>query len=152
MHIVLSMRMLQDGYYFMIQPQSAVTMWLALEPANLDNGCLRYVRDSLAGGLRKHDYSGVMGFSQCIVDYDSSVEDEMTMCAEPGDLIIHHSLMVHRAERNNCADRSRKAVGAIFYGVSAQVDQVKYELKQQEIRERAAMLEGQTKSSVGLSL
>ena len=56
----------QDGFYFRIKPQRAVTGWLALDPADESNGCLRYVRGSADGPLRPHGFSGVLGFSQTI--------------------------------------------------------------------------------------
>ena len=34
----------QDGYYFMLEPNEAVTMWMALEAVDEENGCVRYVR------------------------------------------------------------------------------------------------------------
>ena len=67
----------------------------------------------------------------------------MVMAAQAGDLIVHHAAMIHRAPANLTSDRSRKAVGAIFYGASARRDETKYEERQQEIRERAALLKGQ---------
>jgi len=137
----------QDGYYFMIEPQQAVTMWLALEDADDANGCLRYVRGSKQRGMRPHSFSGVMGFSQTISDYDESASgdgaEEMLMAAKAGDLIIHHSLMIHRAPPNGCAERSRRAVGAIFYGKSAKLDQAKYDDRQLEIRAREKSIKGQ---------
>lgn len=36
----------QDGYYFMLEPNEAVTMWMALEDVNEENGCVRYVKES----------------------------------------------------------------------------------------------------------
>ena len=42
------------SYYFMITPQSAVTMWLSLDDADEANGCLVYVKDSASGPLREH--------------------------------------------------------------------------------------------------
>src|SRR5690606_18348879 len=36
----------QDGYYFMLKPSVAVTMWMALEPADEENGCVRYIKGS----------------------------------------------------------------------------------------------------------
>jgi phytanoyl-CoA hydroxylase len=112
----------QDGYYFMTEPMRALTMWLALDHADEANGCLRYVRGSASAGLRKHEYSGVVGFSQRIVDFDAGGADgarEVPVCAAPGDLIIHHAMQIHRAERNSTADRHRRAVGAIFCAQAA---------------------------------
>eukprot|EP00927_Polykrikos_kofoidii_P071975 TRINITY_DN68154_c0_g1_i1.p1 TRINITY_DN68154_c0_g1~~TRINITY_DN68154_c0_g1_i1.p1 ORF type:complete len:296 (+),score=34.12 TRINITY_DN68154_c0_g1_i1:65-952(+) len=144
----------QDGYYFMINPQIAVTMWLALEPADEENGCLRYVRGSRSRGMRPHDFSGVMGFSQRITDFDetcpSDTSEEIVMVAQPGDLIVHHCLMVHRALPNRSLTRHRRAIGAIFYGESAVRDEDAYAKRALEIRKRAAKLDGQSEASVGL--
>lgn len=66
-------------------------------------------------------FSGVFGFSQTITDYDPAAENEIVMAAAPGDLVMHSSLMIHRAGRNRTEKRSRMAVGAIYYGESAKV-------------------------------
>ena len=137
----------QDGYYFMIEPQSAVTMWLALDDADEHNGCLRYVAGSVRKGIRPHDFSDIVGFSQRITDYDNATDNdtahEVLVRARPGDLVIHHSLTIHRAEPNRTEARPRRAVGAIFYGVSAQVDPTRVAQRQSQIRQRAAQLKGQ---------
>src|SRR5574338_1119697 len=44
----------QDGYYFMLDPQQAVTMWLALENVDEENGCVKYVKGSHLKGMRTH--------------------------------------------------------------------------------------------------
>merc|ERR1712039_181127 len=117
------------------EPQQACTMWMALDAADERNGCLRYTLGSAARGLRHREYSGVMGFSQAIVDYGRVDElHEVAIEAQPGDLVVHHSLMIHRAGRNETSDRNRRAVGAICYGVSAKLDRVAYEKRQLEIR------------------
>merc|ERR1712046_351330 len=94
------------------------------------------------------------GFSQKISDYDLDGKDgneEMVMSAQAGDLIIHHSMLIHRAPANRSHSRSRRAVGAIFYGESAKLDQEKYDQRQLEIKQRQAQLQGQTECSVGLA-
>tara|TARA_R110002049_G_scaffold93815_12_gene231611 strand:+ start:1168 stop:1539 length:372 start_codon:yes stop_codon:yes gene_type:complete len=60
----------QDGYYFMLSPNEAVTMWMALEPVNQENSCVKYVKGSHKYGLRSHGRTGTLGFSQGITDYD----------------------------------------------------------------------------------
>ena len=65
------------------------------------------------------------------------------MRARPGDLIVHQSLMVHRADANRSGERHRRAVGAIFYADSHRVDRPRWEARQAEIATRAALLEGQ---------
>ena len=44
-------------------------MWLALDPVDAKNGCLRYVDGSHTRGYRKHAKSQIQGFSQGINDF-----------------------------------------------------------------------------------
>lgn len=113
----------QDGYYFMLKPSLAVTMWMALEPADEENGCVKYIRGSHLTGMRPHGRAATLGFSQQILDYGpKDIAQEISMRAQPGDLLIHHSLTIHCAGGNNSATRSRKALGLIYFGLSAKED------------------------------
>jgi phytanoyl-CoA hydroxylase len=38
---------------------------------------------------------------------------------KPGDLLAHHSLTIHRADKNNSDNRTRKALGFIYYAEKA---------------------------------
>jgi phytanoyl-CoA hydroxylase len=138
----------QDGYYWCHVPvpgrESGVTMWLALDDADEGNGCLRYVRGSSHVELRPHGFSGIIGFSQTITDYGEHDKDaEMVMCAQPGDLLIHNATLVHRADANASEERTRRALGAIFFSESAVVDEGTFEARKAEIARRAAQLCGQ---------
>jgi len=114
----------QDGYYFMLNPSVAVTMWMALEPADDDNGCVKYVKGSHKKGLREHGRTKTLGFSQGIVDFgtEEDMKDEVSFPARPGDLLVHHSLTIHRANGNTTSNRTRKALGLIYFGESARED------------------------------
>jgi len=70
----------QDGFYFHLNPCSAVTGWLALEPVDEENGCVRYVRGShKCDTFRPHGYTGLIGFSQGITDFGTE-EDNRRRC------------------------------------------------------------------------
>ncbi|WP_375583444.1 phytanoyl-CoA dioxygenase family protein [Cyclobacterium xiamenense] len=114
----------QDGYYFMLKPMSAVTMWLALEDVDEENGWVSYVKGSHKKGMRTHAATQTVGFSQGIVDFGSpaDLKDEVHVPAKPGDLLLHHALTIHRAAPNTHPERSRKALGWIYFGESAQED------------------------------
>lgn len=114
----------QDGYYFMLEPMSAVTMWLALEEVDRENGWVSYVKGSHKKGMRPHGTTQTEGFSQGIVDFGqpSDLEDEVFIPAKPGDLLLHHALTIHRAAPNIHPERSRKAMGWIYFGESAKED------------------------------
>jgi phytanoyl-CoA hydroxylase len=104
----------QDGYYFMLEPNEAVTMWLALDPVDESNGCVRYIPGSHRRGMRPHGRTELLGFSQGIVDYDSVDRDaEVPVVASPGDLLIHHSMTIHRADAN-ASSRNRRALGLMY--------------------------------------
>lgn len=114
----------QDGYYYMIQPVEGLTMWLGLDRADAENGGLRYVKGSHKLGLRPHARTQTLGFSQGITDYGIAydVDNEVMYTAEPGDLLVHHALTVHRADGNVSADRPRAALGFVYLSDQAKAD------------------------------
>ena len=116
----------QDGYYFMLNPMAAVTFWLSLEDVNEENGWVSYVKGSHLKGIRAHSKSQTLGFSQEIQDFGTplDLENEVFMPTNPGDLLLHHALTIHRAAPNTSINRSRKALGLIYFGESAKEDLV----------------------------
>jgi phytanoyl-CoA hydroxylase len=114
----------QDGYYFMLKPMSAVTMWLALEDVDAENGWVSYVKGSHKLGMRHHAFTDTLGFSQGIADFGTpaDLEKEVFFTTKPGDLLVHHALTIHRASPNTSEHRTRKAMGLIYFGVSAEED------------------------------
>lgn len=68
--------------------------------------------------MRAHGASGVLGFSQSILDFGNAFDRENTMSfpCKAGHLIAHHSLTTHWADGNVSKDKSRQAMGAIYYG------------------------------------
>ncbi|MDQ3174895.1 MAG: phytanoyl-CoA dioxygenase family protein, partial [Acidobacteriota bacterium] len=127
----------QDGYYFMLEPNEALTMWLALDEVDEDNGCVRYVSGSHLFGLRPHERTDTPGFSQGIPDYGPEDElREVSIPARPGDLLIHHCLTIHRADVNK-SNRTRRALGVIYYSLNAQEDEERLREYQSELAKQA---------------
>jgi phytanoyl-CoA hydroxylase len=125
----------QDGFYFMLDPCEAVTMWLALEEVDEENGCVRYVPRSHTQGMRKHGRTETLGFSQGIVDYPTPADSasEIAFPAQAGDLLAHHALTIHRADHNQSQTRSRQALGFIYYSERAQEDAAAHQAYQEEL-------------------
>lgn len=125
----------QDGYYFMIQPCNAVTMWFALDEVDEENGCVRYVPGSQRQPMRKHSRTTTLGFSQGIAEYPtpSDSEREIAIPASPGDLLVHHAMTIHRADANRSADRSRRSLGFIYYDQQASQDEVAHAAYQRRL-------------------
>ena len=125
----------QDGYYFMLAPCKALTMWLALDHVDEENGCVRYVRGSHRSGMRSHSRTTTLGFSQGIADYPSSgdLDKEVTAPASPGDLLVHDAMTIHRADANVSTTRHRRAIGLIYYAASAKEDAARHQAYQQQL-------------------
>jgi phytanoyl-CoA hydroxylase len=130
----------QDGYYFMLDPCEAVTMWFALEDVDEENGCVRYVRGSHRRGMREHARTKTLGFSQGIADYptDQDREAEIAFPARRGDLLVHDAMTIHRADGNRSATRTRRALGFIYYSERAREDAEAHAAYQRRLAEEMA--------------
>jgi len=123
----------QDGFYFMLEPNEAVTLWLALDDIDEQNGCIRYVPGSHRRGMRPHQRSDVVGFSQGLPDYsEEDLASEEPVRAQPGDLFAHHSMTIHRADANP-SERRRAALGFVYFADSAMEDADRAERYRQEL-------------------
>lgn len=127
----------QDGFYFMLDPCEAVTMWFALDHVDEENGCVRYVRGSHHHGMRDHARTQTLGFSQGIIDYPTEQDRaaEVAFPAKPGDLLVHDALTVHRADGNRSATRTRRALGFVYFSERAKEDTVAKAAYQQRLTE-----------------
>lgn len=131
----------QDGHYFMLQPCHAVTMWMALDTVDEENGCVRYLRGSHLDGMRPHERTQTLGFSQGIANFGRNETREEVACpAKPGDLLAHHAMTVHRADANASRTRTRRALGFIFYGESAREDKAAHQAYQKNLADEMSAL------------
>ena len=112
----------QDGFYWCRKPNSACRLWIALDPVGLENGCLWYSRGSHLKGIRPHQPSGKLGFSQGIGDFDPNVEDAVPIELNVGDAVCHHSATVHWTGVNTTS-RHRRALTTVSYGASTVRDE-----------------------------
>ena len=83
-------------------------IWIALDRADEENGCLRYVK-----GTHKLDLPGKMG-----LDFDADSEGAFAVQADPGDAAIHSTLTVHWSEPNR-SDRPRRAISYFYWAASS---------------------------------
>lgn len=117
----------QDNFYFCHSPPQVLTIWMALDPVDEENGCLRYVRGSHRLGIREHNRTKTLGFSQGISDYaDADREREVPILMQPGDVTIHHGNTIHRANANRSAVRHRRSFAMVFKGISCRRDEAAF--------------------------
>ncbi|HEV2294448.1 MAG TPA: phytanoyl-CoA dioxygenase family protein [Tepidisphaeraceae bacterium] len=108
----------QDGYYFMLEPNEAITAWLALDFVDERNGCMRYIAGSHRQPVRPHTRTQTVGFSQGISYGPDDFATEVAVTAQPGDLLVHHSLTIHRADANR-SERPRRSLGFVYFAARA---------------------------------
>lgn len=112
----------QDGYYFCLVPNEAITFWVSLDDVDEENGALHYVAGSHKVGILPHKPSSVIGFSQGLAAADlSEFGEERTCPVKRGDVLIHHSRLIHLAGPNT-SSRQRRVMGQVYFAERAKVD------------------------------
>ena len=95
-----------------------------------------YVAGSHRRPIREHAESQTYGFSLGIDDYGpADVENEVAVPAKPGDLLLHHSLTIHRADANN-SPRQRRSLGLIYFAARAKPDEEAHKRHQQKMAQK----------------
>jgi phytanoyl-CoA hydroxylase len=113
----------QDGFYYSLTPNEALTIWIPLDDVDHENGALHYVKGSHKRGMLSHTASNVLGFSQRLPGVNTAeIGEEVTCQAKRGDCLIHHSLTIHSADGNR-SKRTRRALALVYYAERAKVDE-----------------------------
>ena len=99
----------QDLTYWGFDGTEEVTVWLALSPVTVDNGCMRFLPGSHLDGIKPHkdtfgaDNSLTRGQ---VLDIDIDESQAVPITLEPGEVSLHHGRMFH-ASGPNSTDRWR---------------------------------------------
>jgi len=84
----------QDAAYYPIQPTDHVTVWIALDEATPENGCMNVVPGAHKDGLLGHEAADY-DTDIVIADRDFTKEDAVPVPMEPGDALFSHCLVPH---------------------------------------------------------
>lgn len=96
----------QDAAYWVdMDDARAVSIWLALDEATIDNGCMWYVPGSHLLPLRAHRSAAKGGALMC----DASENEGIGIPLLPGSCILHHGGTLHYS-RGNSTDSNRRAL------------------------------------------
>jgi len=123
----------QDGFYFCLDPNVAVTVWIPLDRVDRDNGTLCYVRGSHRLGVLPHRATAVLGFSQGLIPDPATLGEPVLCPAAPGDVLVHHSLTIHSAG-GNTSSRQRRSLGYVFFSATAKRDEAAFARYQEALR------------------
>ena len=91
----------QDGQYWPVRPLRTVTVWIAIDPARVENGCMRVIPGTHRSGLMAHESTDDEGLAlnQGIaggVDESAAVD----VVLEPGQFSLHDSMLIHGSNAN----------------------------------------------------
>ena len=114
----------QDGHYWPIRPLATCTVWVALEPSNRNNGCLRVIPGSHRDQkLHPHlhedrtDLTLQQRMAEGTFDEAQAVDIEL----EPGQMSMHDVYMIHGAQANRSTQR-RTGVALRYMPASSHFD------------------------------
>jgi hypothetical protein len=96
----------QDGQYWPLRPLRNVTVWVAIDPATVDNGCMRVIPGSHRQGLLPHDRTDdpELVLNQAL---SQGVDEALAYDVElaPGQVSLHDVMLIHGSNANRSGRR-----------------------------------------------
>lgn len=97
----------QDSSYWPLTPSMAVTAWLAIDDATVENACMRYIPGShrlghLTYTLSENDEGNVL--NQTVKDVEL-LGEPVNVQLKAGEISIHSDLLLHGSEANQSDKR-----------------------------------------------
>jgi non-haem Fe2+, alpha-ketoglutarate-dependent halogenase len=98
----------QDASYWPLSPSKTATVWLAIDDADRENACMRFIPGThhfghLTYRLTENDESNVLNQS---VENAEEFGEPIDVELKAGEISIHNDLLLHGSEANN-SDRRR---------------------------------------------
>lgn len=101
----------QDSAYWRIEPMTLCSIWLALEDATPENGCMRVIPGSHKNGVIEHRRLEDFMVTDDHIDYSK----EIAVPLHKGGVLFFHSLLLH-ATSPNTSGFSRRAMVVSYMG------------------------------------
>jgi hypothetical protein len=97
----------QDSSYWPLTPSMAVTAWLAIDDASVENACMRYIPGShhlghLTYTLSENDEGNVL--NQTVAGAET-LGEPVNVELKAGEISIHSDLLLHGSEANQSSKR-----------------------------------------------
>lgn len=111
----------QDNYYWCLNNDKGITVWVALDKVDKKNGGVFYYEGSHKIGLLKHKASFAPGSSQTVKNLGKLKNLKITTPKlNPGDCIIHNAMIVHGSNKNT-SKFSRRGITIRYVPKSSKV-------------------------------
>ena len=114
----------QDGQYWPIRPLATCTVWLAIDDANVENGCLRFIKGSHKDKkLKNHNINNNenLTLNQELDKNAFNEKDAVNLILKRGQISLHDVYLVHGSEANK-SSRPRRAITMRFMPTSSVFD------------------------------
>ncbi|MEV6878805.1 phytanoyl-CoA dioxygenase family protein [Amycolatopsis sp. NPDC051128] len=111
----------QDNFYLRAEPGTCVAAWMALDPADDDNGCMMMVPGSHRWPILCTENADTrISFTDVTVPLAG--HEAVPVHMAPGDVLFFNGSMVHGSRPNTSADRFRRSlIGHYIEGETRQV-------------------------------
>ncbi len=125
----------QDNGFHHLDPAEDLVCTISIDESTPENGALCVQRGSHKFGRLPHRPSGVIGFSQTLLEpLDPISYPEVRVCMRPGDVCLHHANVIHYSGPNKTA-RSRRQLGIGYRTSRAKRDEAAWAKYQAELNE-----------------
>jgi phytanoyl-CoA hydroxylase len=91
----------QDRRYWSFSDNNLVSVWLALGEERSENGVLEFIPQSHKMKFRKEQFDEKEYFREDLEKNMSLIETKVSTPLQVGDVVIFHSLLLHRANKNS---------------------------------------------------
>ena len=102
----------QDGQYWPIRPLATCSVWLAIDDATSENGCLKFIKGSHKDKkLKKHkiNKSEKLTLNQVLLKSEYIEKNSVDLILKRGQISLHDVYMVHGSKENK-SPNSRRAM------------------------------------------
>jgi len=114
----------QDGQYWPIRPLATCTVWLAIDDATVENGCLRFIKGShIDQKLKSHNINNDknLTLNQELMKEEYDENKAVNLILKRGQISLHDVYLVHGSEANN-SPNARRAITMRFMPTSSKYD------------------------------
>ncbi len=91
----------QDRRYWSFTDNNLVSVWLALGDENSQNGVLEFIPKSHKMSFSSNQFDNKEYFREDYKQNMSLIETKVSTTLKKGDIVIFHSLLLHRANKNS---------------------------------------------------
>ncbi len=100
----------QDNAYWQCDPPNLMSIWIALDDADEENGCMNVIPGSYIEGLAAHGRAkSEKGNLPALLQVDADVDRAVPVPVEAGSAMGHHCMTLHQTNPNR-SSRDRRAM------------------------------------------